>query len=275
MGLSEDGDPADARIKEADRTSVRHALDGSRLRRVLIDVAATPRPSAPTQPITIVADTLRAATTITTMHERGIKEILIAEGISDARQLKRAHPQALLCGEEGGLPPPGFDYGNSPVELVAVDLDGRTAILATSNGTPLLRQHAAADVLLIGCLRNAAATAKAAAGPDKPLLIACAGSSSSGEPMLEDTYTAGVIVNHLIRIHEGFQLTEGAQEAFESFLAHEGDAERAFSQSAHAERLRTLGFAADLEFCAETDVSSVVVMAEIRDGMLRTALLRS
>jgi 2-phosphosulfolactate phosphatase len=241
---------------------------------VLIDVASSSSSDVATRPITIAVDTLRAATTITTMHERGVEQVWLAENLAEAKRLKRDNPDALLCGEEGGQRPAGFQYGNSPAEFATLDLEGQTAILATSNGTPLLRSHASADVLLVGCLRNASAVAGAAAGPDRPLLIACAGAWSSGEPMLEDTFTAGVIVNQLIRIHEGFELTDGAQGAFETFLAHEGDAARAFAQSPHAQGLRSLGFNDDLAFCAETDVSSTVVMVEGAGDRLRTALLR-
>ena len=275
MHPGEDGRTTNARIEEADRTSVRHALDGSRLRGVLIDVAANPSSAVETAPITVVVDTLRAATTITTMHERGIEHIWIAETLAAARRLKTSNAEALLCGEERGLRPPDFVYGNSPSEFASLELEGESAILATSNGTPLLRRHASADVLLIGCLRNARATADAAAGPDRPVLIACAGLEGQGEPMIEDTFTAGAIVNHLIRIHDGFELGDGAQEAFETFLAHDGDPSSAFATSPHANHLASVGFEADLEFCAALDVSMAVAIAEKVGAELRTTLLRS
>ena len=156
-----------------------------------------------------------------------------------------------------------------------MDLQGLSAILATSNGTALLRRHARADVLLVGCLRNARATAEAAAGPDRPVLIACAGLANQGEPAIEDTFTAGAIVNHLIRIHDGFDLAPGAQEAFEVFLAHDGEPSKAFAQSQHARYLSSVGFDADLAFCAALDASTAVPLAEEMQGNLRTVLLRA
>jgi 2-phosphosulfolactate phosphatase len=242
---------------------------------VLIDVAISPGQKVETAPVTVVIDTLRACTSITTLHERGVSEVLLAPTIADGRKLKTENPRALLCGEENGLPPEGFDYGNSPSEFATLDLAGEVVILATSNGTPLLRRHAAADVLLVGCLRNARAVTDAAAGPDRPVLIACAGVVSSGEPAAEDSFTAGAIVNHLIRIHEGFQLSDAAQEAFENFLSHEGDPSRAFANSSHAEYLRSIGFMEDLAFCSEMDSSTVVSMVEGAGGVLRALRLRA
>jgi 2-phosphosulfolactate phosphatase len=209
------------------------------------------------------------------MHERGIDHAWIAETLDDARRLKASHGEALLCGEQRGLRPPDFLHGNSPSEFASLELHGMSAILATSNGTPLLRHHAGADVLLIGCLRNARAVADAAAGPDRPVLIACAGKAGDGEPMIEDTFTAGAIVNHLIRINDGFELADGAQEAFETFLAHDGDATKAFGESRHARYLSSVGFDDDLAFCAAVDVSTAVPMAEQVHGELRTLLLRA
>ena len=79
--------------------------------------------------VCIVVDVLRASSTIVTMLERGAQEVLLAPTIEEARSLHQELPRYLLCGEEGGLPPSGFDYGNSPSEFSALDLKGQRAIL--------------------------------------------------------------------------------------------------------------------------------------------------
>ena len=101
-----------------------------------LDVALTPNLLADfSGRVCIVVDVLRASSTIVTMLERGAEEVLLAPTIEGARGLHQELPRYLLCGEEGGVPPPGFDYGNSPSEFSAIDLKGQRVILRTSNGT--------------------------------------------------------------------------------------------------------------------------------------------
>ena len=56
----------------------------------------------------------------------------------------------------------GFAYGNSPSEFSRLDLAGKSAILATSNGTRILAALAEAPAVLVGCLLNRTAAARAA-----------------------------------------------------------------------------------------------------------------
>ncbi|MEX2236545.1 MAG: 2-phosphosulfolactate phosphatase [Dehalococcoidia bacterium] len=240
-------------------------------------IHAALRPGSGTQPapIVIAVDTLRASTTITVALESGAECVLPVTTVEDGRRLKASRPAALLCGEERALPPEGFDYGNSPLEFSKLDLSGKVIILATSNGTPLLQRYADADLLLVGCLRNAAAVAASAANVKRDVLVACAGAAASGEPAFEDTFTAGAIINELIRDQEGFELGDEAREAFDLFLAHGGDAAQAFRESDHASYLVSIGFGDDVAFCAEPNVSTAVPIALSDDGEFRVELLKS
>src|SRR5262249_6556218 len=71
--------------------------------------------------------------------------------------LKRAHPQWLAFGERHGRKLPGFDFGNSPTDILAVDLRDKTVLHTTHAGTQGLTNASAADVGLTGSLVNAGA----------------------------------------------------------------------------------------------------------------------
>src|SRR5579862_1435284 len=75
--------------------------------------------------VAIVVDVLRATTSIITLFDRGATSIGLAESVEAARAAAKDIPGAVLCGEVGGLPPYGFDYGNSPVEFSGVDFKGK------------------------------------------------------------------------------------------------------------------------------------------------------
>jgi 2-phosphosulfolactate phosphatase len=61
-------------------------------------------------------------------------------------------------GEVGGLPPPGFDFGNSPFALIGLDLANRHLIQRTSTGTQGVVRSEKADRLLTSSFCCAQAT---------------------------------------------------------------------------------------------------------------------
>lgn len=85
---------------------------------------------------TVVAvDVLRAFSTAAYAFSRGVREICLVSELEEGRLLKAQHPDWLLMGEVGGVIPEGFDYGNSPLQLMGEMLEGRRLIQRTSAGT--------------------------------------------------------------------------------------------------------------------------------------------
>lgn len=110
--------------------------------------------------VAIVVDVFRACSLIAHALARGAEGVIPVADIEAARALKRAHPEWLLVGERHGRPLPGFDAGNSPSELAAFELAGRTIVHTTHAGTQGLAAAAQrADLVLTGALVNASATA--------------------------------------------------------------------------------------------------------------------
>ena len=80
----------------------------------------------------------------------------------------------ILMGEVGGKRPEGFDYGNSPFDLLNANLRGKTIIQSTRAGTVGVTNVSGADVIYGGSLAVAGATARAIAShkPEKVSLVA-------------------------------------------------------------------------------------------------------
>src|SRR5438067_8213769 len=97
--------------------------------------------------VCIVIDVLRASSTLVTMFDRGCRVVVVTPDVASARA--GIAGDRLLCGEQGGLPPDGFDYGNSPAEFDRLDLADREAVFCTSNGTVALCAVASAPVVLV------------------------------------------------------------------------------------------------------------------------------
>ncbi len=108
--------------------------------------------------LAVVIDVFRATSHLVTLLARGAEAVVPVATLATARKLKREHPDWILAGERQGLPPPGFELGNSPFEAEARDFTGRTVILATSAGSKgLVAAAQGADEVVAGCFLNAPA----------------------------------------------------------------------------------------------------------------------
>lgn len=240
-----------------------------------LDVVSIPsRWAGPSREVCIVVDVLRASSTAVAMLAAGAEAILVAAGVDEARRLARDLPGHLLCGERGGLPPPGFDYGNSPREFAALDLKGRRAILCTSNGTAAIGACAEAPLVLVGALLNAAAVGRAAVREARArgldIAIVCAGDDGGPSVGPEDLLGAGAIVDAVCRQRRtAVEPTDGAGAALDLYRAWRGREESAFRATPHGRELIALGLGEDVAFCARRDTYRVVPsLAKDEEGRL-------
>ena len=110
--------------------------------------------------IAVVIDVFRAFSVEAYLFAGGAERVIPVADEKLAYRLKAEHPEYLLIGERGGKMLPGFDAGNSPSQLLEIDVRGKTVVHTTSAGTQGLFGAADADRIFGGALVNAAATAK-------------------------------------------------------------------------------------------------------------------
>lgn len=247
---------------------------------------ATPAPRA----LCVVIDVLRATTTLTTLLERGVADVVVAADLDTARALRDTAPDRLLAGEDGGLRPDGFDLGNSPGEALARHLNGRRAICRTTNGTNALRAVAGCDWVLLGCVRNAPAVASAATAlarrHDLDITLVCSGTGGGRVFALDDALTAGLLVHLLLdAAHDDSapppdldDAVRAALALYDATIGTVGPAAparwgSAFRQTASGRHLVAIGLGADLDFCAAFGASATVPRAaRSGDALLVTPL---
>ncbi len=237
-----------------------------------IDVALQPgQRFDPARSVCVVVDVLRASSSIVTLLERGAASVLAASDIEAARTLADRLPGYVLCGEKDGLPPEGFAYGNSPSEFSRLDFADRSVILATSNGTRILAALAEAPALLVGCLLNRTAVARAAVSiaRDRGLDIAviCSAAYGGATFVLEDALGAGAIVDAALRLAQPPRALDAARFARDAFLAA-GDIGAAIRSAYHAGDLVNMGLGDDVAYCGQLDVSRVAPLVERGEGGL-------
>jgi 2-phosphosulfolactate phosphatase len=109
--------------------------------------------------VVVVIDVLRAFTSAAYAFASGAHDITLVSTVEEALDLRARIPGALAMGEVGGLPIPGFDFGNSPAEFVAQDLAGKRLIQRTTTGTQGVVRCSHAEALLASSFVCARATA--------------------------------------------------------------------------------------------------------------------
>lgn len=110
--------------------------------------------------ITVIIDVFRAFSVEAYLFDGGAEKIIPVADLELAYNYKKALPTALLVGERGGAKCEGFDFGNSPSDIIGTDLSGKTIIHTTSAGTQGLYGAKNAKVILGAGLVNAKATAE-------------------------------------------------------------------------------------------------------------------
>ena len=239
-----------------------------------IEVALVPgQTTDDSRALYIVVDVLRASSSIVTLLEREAARVVAAPSIDDARSLKSQLPDHLLCGERGGLPPEGFDYGNSPAEFARAELAGRGVILATSNGTRILAALAEAPMVLVGCLLNRAACARAALEMARErgldISVVCSAAHGGSTFVLEDALGAGAIVDAAISAVPELEAGGAARFARDAFVGASRDLTAAVASAHHARELAEAALGEDVAYCARLDASTVVpVLERGEDGVL-------
>ncbi len=226
----------------------------------------------------VVFDVLRATTSIVTgFSDGGARAVYPAATLDEAQALKGtpALAGALLGGERGGLPLPGFDLGNSPREYAdPARLGGRDVVTTTTNGTVALRACvlARAAVVHVAALRNLGALAAhlRETAPVRVCII-CAGTVSAFS--LEDAFGAGALLAELAKLEVPLRPLSDAVAAVTSiYERYRGDAMLAFRDAANGQRLVEIGLGDDLDWCAQTSVCEVLPAlfgAGLTDGAIR------
>ena len=111
--------------------------------------------------VVVVIDVLRSFTVSAYALAGGARECLLVSTIDEALVLAQRIPDAIICAEEHGLPVPGIAISNSPTQIRAAHIQGRTLIQRSSAGTPVMGAVQSGDGMFAGSLVVASATAQA------------------------------------------------------------------------------------------------------------------
>jgi 2-phosphosulfolactate phosphatase len=155
--------------------------------------------------LTVVIDVFRAFSLAAYAFNAGVDRIFPVGKVEEAFALRELMPGALIAGERNEQKVEGFDFGNSPSELLNVDLKGKTLIHTTSAGTQGLVNAVNAEILLTGSFVNADAIVEfiQKIKPNTVSLV-CMGYGAL-HPIEEDTFCAEYLRDKLLGKNPDFK----------------------------------------------------------------------
>ena len=198
--------------------------------------------------VVVVVDAFRASTTIAVLVSKGARVVPVAS-IEEAASAGTD----FRIGERGSVKVAGFDFGNSPTEVLASKIPpGSTVALSTTNGTRIVEAAAGARAILTGAFVNAGSVARylsdATQDNREVIVIGC---GWEGRRASEDEAAAGAILHRLGS--RGAELDERARRVVGRYLSA-----GTLTDNSAARRLKRLGYERDLDFCLGEDTVPVV-----------------
>ena len=167
--------------------------------------------------LTVIIDVFRAFSTACYVVRNGASEIIPVGDVDLAYQLREENPDYVLMGERQGKMLPGFDYGNSPADIQAVDFSGKTVIQTTSAGTQGFANAGDADELISGSFVNAEAiVAYIKNQAPETVSLVCMGTwavTSNDEDTLCAEYIAGRLNNQKMDKREIYRRLKDSKTA--------------------------------------------------------------
>lgn len=214
----------------------------------------------------IVIDVLRASTTICYALQAGAKEIIPVASVDQAMKIvgNLFSTSTLLCGERGSKRINGFHLGNSPSEYTAEVVEGKSLILATTNGSVALTKSKHAKHCLVGTFVNMTAVITSIFGlPENDrntISFICSG--RAGEFSLEDAVCAGMMLQEIAKRGIGIELTDGAKTVLSLYKEYGADLLTTLRSTDHGASLLSLGFDDDIRIAAAIDTVPLVPTLE-------------
>jgi 2-phosphosulfolactate phosphatase len=208
------------------------------------------RRAARTGSVVVVVDAFRASTTMAVLVSKGARVVPVAS-VEEAASAETD----FRVGERGSAKVAGFDFGNSPTEILGSKIPpGSTVTLSTTNGTRVLDAVRGASTILTGAFVNASILAERLAGGSYDgAEIVVVGCGWEGRRASEDEAAAGAILHRLWS--RGAELDGRARRVVEGYLSRPKGSLR---ENSAARRLKRLGYEGDIEFCLAENTVPVV-----------------
>jgi len=197
----------------------------------------------------IIVDAIRASTTYVNAFASGALRIVPCSSREHLSEKFKEYPDALRSGERLCQKIKGYDLGSSPEEMSKANLEGRTILSSTTNGSKMVVASAGSPLVVMGTFCNCSAVVNFLVNQGRDVSIVCSG--RLGVEVVEDTICAEYIKNKFDNPLSPFRLSD----------AQISDKCRT---SPSYKMLESAGLENDFNYCMSIDSYSLVPI--LKDG---------
>ena len=204
--------------------------------------------------IVVLADILRATTSICAAFQNGVQSILPVATLEEAKRLK--DEGFLVASEQDGKKLDFADFGNSAFGFSRENVGGKTLVYCTTNGTRALEIAGNKGPVVIGSFLNLSAVADWLVDQNKNVVILCSGWKNKF--CLEDTIFAGALTDRLLQKEDFLLHCDSAHAALDLWNIAKHDLSGYLEKAAHRHRLEKLGLDDVIPYSFNIDLMKVV-----------------
>lgn len=143
----------------------------------------------------VVVDVFRSSATICYGLRNGATEFRVVNKLADVSAL--AEKNDLKVGEKHGMRPKGFDFSNSPTEIVSEKMRGKRVVFSSTNLARVLNSNDPRENVFVGTFCNAYALAKHLRKFHSINFVACSSNLNDFFLRFEDLVGIGKILHEL------------------------------------------------------------------------------
>lgn len=210
--------------------------------------------------IIVLADILRATTSICYAFMNGAAAIIPVASLEEARRYKEKG--FLVASEQDGKKLDFADFGNSAFSFTRDKVQDRKLVYCTTNGTRALEIARNRGPLAIGSFSNMTALKNWLVKQKLPVVILCSGWKNKF--CLEDTLFAGALSSMLLE--EGYcTVCDSTHAAMDLYGLASGNLAAYVEKAMHRERLRSLGLDDVIPYSFLADQTDVVPVLQDKE----------
>lgn len=230
--------------------------------------AAEATPERVMQRDVAVVDVFRATSVIVEAMRNGARRIIPVVTVSEAEQMRErfSGEKVIMGGERDTVLIEGFDKDNSPLAYTREDVQGRTIIFTTTNGTRAIYNSRHAHQIYVAAFLNMSAVCSRLADSGRDAVIVCSGRQDRFTA--EDGLCAGAMVDTLVREYD-YHPTDIAQVMQRMYVEAKDDLAKRLSTTLHYQDIMKRGYMADIEYCLRRDSHAVVPFYDMQTGEIK------
>lgn len=204
--------------------------------------------------IVVIADILRATTSICNAFDNGALSIIPVGTKDEARRYK--DQGYTVAAERDGIKLEFADFGNSPFNFDRATVEAKTIVYSTTNGTHCINLAKDSHQVLAGSFIHLHALAKHIESSGRDLVIFCAGWKNKFN--LEDTLFAGALSMLLLDAGTHVTICDATHAALDLWQCAQPKPLAYIQKAAQRDRLRKNGLDDAIPFCMTIGKSTLV-----------------